>query len=482
MQTRNSRPALFLLPLVIFLLSPLAAQAADLLQVYQQARENDLEYRTERSRFEADVLARELGRARSLPQLNYNYRLSRNDYSSSQQHINLGDVSAVDFQGCSSSPDPLVCLLDGLEGVQISDSYDSTFTAQESSLSLTQVLFDPEVGAERGRGNALALQAAARMAAAEKSLIQRVLDGYLNVLAAVDQKRLAKQLLESISTQQQIAERRYQLGVGKETEVYDAQAAYDMQQTAYETARARETAALRALADITGNRIAAVKPVSKAMPVEPLATESENHWMALALEKNDAIKAAEAGERIAYYEMRGHRLARLPRVNLAARYHERELEGGQGFTPESTTASIGLDVRLPLYQGGAMAAARKQSAHREVQAEENLRLQKRKVETAIANSLMLLDNDVSRYQSRRRAVESSAKSLAITRRAYVEGGSSTLLDLFRAQEKHYEARQKLATVRYDYLRRVFELKRLAGTLSQADIREVNGWLQRDGEQ
>ncbi|HEY9034234.1 MAG TPA: TolC family protein [Pseudomonadales bacterium] len=462
------------LTLVALLVLALPVLSADLLQVYQLARSNDSQHEAAQARFEADVLAGRLGRVRSLPQLNFSYRWMYNDYDSNQQTLTFDGVSTVSFQQCVDSADPLACLLQGLDGVEIAP-LRSTYTSREANLTLTQVLFDPDVSAERQRGNALALKAAAAMTQADRELIMRVVDHYLAVLEAGDQAQLASRQLDSIVAQQQLAEQRFQLGIGRETDVYEAQTAADEQRLAVEAAQTRRRLALLALSGMTGSTLGDVLQVSAAMPVQRLQPQDASHWIALAMARNDAIKIAEAAGQLAQHDMRRHRHSRLPRVLAAANYNERELDGGQAFQPESTTTSIGVEIRLPLYNGGAMSLGKQQAAYREMEARHLLALQKNSVETAIVGQLLLIDHAVNRYQAQQRAVDTSAKSLAITRRAYDQGVGS-LAELFRVQHNHYQAQLKLSQARYDYIRRVCELKQQAGSLSLADIRELNAWL------
>lgn len=452
-----------------------AACSSDLLQVYQWAKNHDLQYKAAQSRFEADVLNKQLGLARSLPQLSYNYRWMRNDYDSNQSTINFTGQSVIKFRECANDPDVLGCLVQGLLGVEINNA-KSRFTSSESNLTLTQVIFDPDVSSERAIGRAIAIKAAAEMSIAEKSLIMRVLEAYLEVLRAADDSQLAQQQLQSIADQQKITQRRFELGVGKETEVYDAQAAYDVQSMAYEATRTRHYVAVYKLSQMTGVAISEIQPLSENILVEMPEPYDMQSWVQQALEHNDGIKVAEATERVAHYEVQKHKLNRLPRVMAAANYNERELKGGQGFQPASSSTAFGIDVRLPLYHGGALYNAKKQAAYQEIEAQDTLSMQRERIETAVVSSLLLIKNEVERYYARRRAAESAMRSLAITQRSYEDGGSS-LLDLFQVQKNYYESRTHLAHARYDYIQRMFELKQLAGSLNVNDIREVNAWFQ-----
>src|SRR5690554_3517577 len=320
----------------------------------------------------------------------------RNDYESNQSSLDLSADSLSNLQHCASDPNPSVCLIQGLAGLEVKET-NSRYTSNESNLTLTQVIYDPEVSSERATGRALAVKAIAEMAMAEKSLILRVLEAYLEVLRASDDKWLAEQQLQSIADQQKITQRRFELGVGKETEVYDAQAAYDVQSMAYEATRTRHYVAVYKLSQMTGVAISEIQPLSENILVEMPEPYDMQSWVQQALEHNDGIKVAEATERVAHYEVQKHKLNRLPRVMAAANYNERELKGGQGFQPASSSTAFGIDVRLPLYHGGALYNAKKQAAYQEIEAQDTLSMQRERVETAVVSSLLLIKNEVERY-------------------------------------------------------------------------------------
>src|SRR5690554_3739081 len=237
----------------------------------------------------------------------------RNDYESNQSSLDLSADSLSNLQHCASDPNPSVCLIQGLAGLEVKET-NSRYTSNESNLTLTQVIYDPEISSERATGRALAVKAIAERAMAEKSLIMRVLEAYLEVLRAADDSKLAEQQLQSITEQQQFIQQRFELGIAKETDAYEAQAAFDAQSLAYAAMRTRYTIALYRLSQITGETIEAVQPLSAHMQVEPLADTDIQDWVNQALARNDAIQVAEALERVAHHEAKKHKLNRLPRV------------------------------------------------------------------------------------------------------------------------------------------------------------------------
>lgn len=444
--------------------------ASDLIELYQWAIKNDLQYQSALSRYKADVLAEDIGKAGVRPHLGYSYRWKKNEYESDTKVLSFNGKANFDFIRCED----FTCLRDRLLGLEYKDTH-AKYTSTESALTLTQSIYDARNISARSKGKVAATKATAEMAAADKDLVVRVVEAYLDVLRAADEKLYTFQQMESIGSQKELAAKRFELGVGKETEVYDTQAAYDMQVTVHEMAKAQHYIALRQLSNITGVEISVVYPVSENMPVEIPYPNEADHWVNLAMNQNDAIQIAEAGEQMANLEMREKKYAHLPIVNFAATYVETELDGGQGFSPAATTKAYGIEVMLPLYQGGAVTAASKQAAYRFESAKQSQLNQKLQIKTGVINLLLIIKTDVKRYYMGLKGVESSTKAYEVTSEAY-KNGSGSLLDLFQAEKNFYQARRDLSSSRYDYLLDIFKLYQLTGTLSLKQLRDYNAWF------
>jgi outer membrane protein len=55
-------------------------------------------------------------------------------------------------------------------------------------------------------------------------------------------------------------------------------------------------------------------------------------------------------------------------------------------------------------------------------------------------------------------------------------GINTNLDVLDATRDLYRAKRDLSSARYDYLLNLLRLKQAAGTLSESDVSQINGWL------
>lgn len=446
----------------------------DLLEVYQAGRQHDGQYQVEQLRFKALLLDEKIARARSLPQLSYHYRWMKNDYRSDQQGVHFPDSFEEQLLACGQSADQLACLVDGLSHVDVY-KLRSKYTSQESNLTLSQVIFDPEVGAERAQGRALTLKAAAEMAAAEKQLILRSLSYYLQYLRAQQEQGLHSRLLADLQEQYISLEQQYRLGVASEEDWLDMQLALDEQQMAYRASQSQWDIAVRRLEQFTAQRIVAIAPISEKLEPSAFDLGKLEYWQHLAVEFNDNIKLAEAAEQIANYELRKHKVNRLPRITVAANYQDRELKGGHAFQPASTSTAYGVDVRLPLYHGGALYYGRRKAAYQQLEAQDKVQWQKQQLTRTVEDMWQVLREYESRFTSYKGRLTIWQDRVKQYEKAY-QNGSKPFATLLQARQKELQSKVQLAELQRQFLLQWFEFKLLVGTLSLEDLKQLNVWL------
>jgi outer membrane protein TolC len=457
---------------IIALLTPLlfsgSVMAVDLLAVYENARVHDAQYQAALMKFKGDVLTLDISQARYRPNINLTYRVSRNDYESDQL-----DVSRLDVSGCID----LACIVNRVNQLN-SEGTHSTYDSQQSALVLVQPIYDASLLADNKKAAAFIKKSQAELHDAEKELIMRVVAHYLELLSALDEQHMLVQQLQAVGQLKALAEKRYQLGVGKELEMYDAQAAYDAINIGSEVAQAKVLAARQQLSNTAGLKITAIHSISEEMPVQRIGEKGLEEWLRQARENNDVLQAARAFEQVSYFDMRSRKNAAIPKFNFAATYAEDDFSGGQGFSPESTIKAYGIEMKWPIYQGGGISASGKQAAYRLEESRERVKQVQQNIEMGVSSLVLAVDADIKRYAAAQRWVQSTSNVEKITRKAF-QNGSGTVLEWFEAQKKLLEASQGLAQVRYDYIEHRISLQRLAGELSVKDVETVNSWLQHN---
>jgi outer membrane protein len=85
-------------------------------------------------------------------------------------------------------------------------------------------------------------------------------------------------------------------------------------------------------------------------------------------------------------------------------------------------------------------------------------------------------SEISRVQALRQSVESNRTALRATQAGF-EVGTQTTVDVLQAQNLLRRAETTYSASRYQYIMNILLLKQAAGTLSDADLEQIDGWLQ-----
>jgi outer membrane protein len=144
-----------------------------------------------------------------------------------------------------------------------------------------------------------------------------------------------------------------------------------------------------------------------------------------------------------------------------------------------TLDTIGVSFSWPLFQGGAVASAVRQSRALYRQAQAAYDSLQRDTERQTRAAFRGIVSGIQRINAARRAVDSGHGAVEASRRN-VEFGTGTEFDLLNAQNNYYTAVRAYSQSRYDYLTSVLTLKEQAGRLSERDLAAVDDMLIETG--
>ncbi len=214
-------------------------------------------------------------------------------------------------------------------------------------------------------------------------------------------------------------------------------------------------------------------PLAFAPPQPP----DPQHWIDAAEQSGLAVALARETEEIARQEWEGRRGARYPTLDLAASYGDASQNNsllGVGY--DTTARSIGLQLQMPLYAGGALSAQAREAAARYEQARQELAETRRQARLDASEVYLRLASGLAQAPAFGQAVVSSETSLAATARG-LETGTRTALDVLNTQQQLYGARRDLVQARHAVILAGLRLKAVVGQLSEEDLAAVNQLLE-----
>ena len=352
----------------------------------------------------------------------------------------------------------------------------ATFHSREYRLNLSQPIFRAEVFAAFQVASADARQAEAQTVAARQDLILRVSQAYFEALLAQDALSYASAEKEAMAHQRESAKGRLQAGLAPITDVHDAEAAL-------QTARSHEIDAQNqladkreALAETTGQRPGTLATLIENLPTVTPEPPDIDAWARTARQQNPAIQAAKAAVDSAHEVIAQNRAGHYPTLDLVGSNTKDDANGsitGPGVRTDNRV--IGLQLNVPIFQGGLINARTREAAYRYEAARQDMEAKQRNVERTTRASYQNVNGGIAKIGAFTQSVAAATESLAAKTQGY-RAGLYTTLDVLNATRDLYRAKRDLAEARYGYGVSLLQLKQAAGTLNDEDLQIVNGWL------
>jgi len=421
------------------LLSPPARAAEDLLSVYTLARQADPVFSAAVAARDAALEAVPQSRAVLLPSIGLGGNVSRDRF------------------------DPR------------NDDPTSYATNQTYSVQLRQSVYQRDRLVQREQADNEALRAEAEFSTAEQELMTRVATAYFVVLGALDNLEFVSADKEAVGRTLDQATQRFEVGLTAITDVHEAQARYDIAVSELINAEKLLDDAREALREITGETHPEIAILQAEIPLVGPEPAEQGPWVETALDQNPALIAAMAATEAARNEIEVQRSGHYPSLDLTADYSYRDNRFGGFQDLERNDSAIGLELNLPLYQGGLVSSRTRQSRHRFTQAQEEQERQRRATERQTRDNYRGVITGISRVKALAQAVVSNETALEAAETG-LEVGTRTTVDVLDAQRELLRARRDHARARYDYLLDTLRLKQAAGILDEPDLEAINALL------
>lgn len=430
------------------LLASLPAAAADLLDIYRAALTSDPVYSAARASWQAGQEKLPQGRAGLLPQASLSASTQYNDRD-------------LDFR----SP--------GTAGSQ------AQYNSNSASVSITQPIYRRQNWIAYDQGKTQVALADAQLASAGQDLILRAAQAYFDVLLARDTVAFAESQKTAIGQQLEQAKRNFEVGNATITDTHEAQARYDLVTAQEIAARNDLEVKNRALEQLIGRAapaLAVLGPRFSPLPPDPSSMEA---WVEQA--RTVGLQVRIAQENLAFFsqDVKRNRGAHHPTLDAFATATESSsgsgVQGGAGT--ETSTKVIGLQLAIPLYQGGIVNSRVREALANEDKARQDLENAVRSAELAARQGYLGVTSGIAQVRALEAALVSNQSSLDSTRLGQ-EVGVRTQVDVLNAQQQLFSARRDLAQARYNYILSLLRLTAATGKLTEADLQRVNAWLEK----
>jgi outer membrane protein len=346
-------------------------------------------------------------------------------------------------------------------------------TAHSLGLNLSQTLWSFQSFSLLKEANFQVAAAEANYQGAQESLLLRVAQAYFGILSAADQLATNIAEREAFSTLLNQAKSRQQTGVGPRSDVDQAQAFYDATEQSVIDARNALDDANLALTEIVGQHVERVAPLREDIPLTSPEPASADDWVSTARQDNFGVRTAQLSMEAASRDISVQRGRGLPTISLTGSGSKLTQDAVLGGN--QTLDTVGVSFNWPLFQGGAIASAVRQSRAQFRESQVSYEAIQRDTERQTRAAFRNIVTGIQRIGAARRAMESSQRAVEAMRRN-VEFGTGTEFELLDAQNNYYTAQRAYNQARYDYLTAVLTLKQLAGRLTEQDLVAIDNLL------
>lgn len=423
-----------------------SAQALSLQQAYEAALKHDPTYRARFYESEAGRENRILGRAALLPNVSANYSYSKNN----------AERDAQDLFGRPTHDTP-------------------KYTSRSAVVQLRQSLFNWGGIVRYRQGKVQAEASEEQLQAATDDVAVRVVTAYLDVLFADDQLALARVQRDQYLENQKVNERLYEKGEGTVTDMLETKARLDLAEAQLVESQDNLKAARETLAGIIGMEPGELdRLVDSFRPTAPSPASFEE-WRKLALENNNQLAAGRLGVENARLDIQRNKAEHLPRLDFIGTYSNSDNETLTNFGQKNLNRSLGVQLTVPIYAGGAVNASTRQAAATYQRARSELDAQSNAILVELQKSHSQVQSSVRKVEALQKAVESGKMLMTATEQS-IKGGVRINLDLLNAQQQLVTSQRDLAQARYGYLVSLVRMHAAAGTLQADLIRQINAYF------
>jgi len=440
-KTQSQLSKLLLKPFAVAALSAMAtANAADLLEIYHAAQSQDPVFASARATQRAGKEKLAQGRALLLPSVNLSANTTFNDNTT--QYRNPAFPSGA-----------------------------SRFNSDSIGVNLVQPLYRQQNRVAYTESGLQVAQTDAQFRSTEQNLILRVAQAYFDVLIAQDGVALAGAQKQAIAEQLEQAKRNFEVGSATITDTHEAQARHDLVSAQEIAAQSNLEIKKRALQQLTNAMPVALNPLGAQFKLESPQPADMEKWVEQAQQRSLQLAVAQAAAQLAEKEVERNRAGHYPTLDLVANYTQSSAGGGS-LTSESRNAALGVQLNVPLYQGGVLNSRSREAEANLDRAKEELENARRTVALQTRQAYLGVVNGIAQVEALQQALKSSETLLEASKLGQ-QVGVRTNLDVLNAQQQLFSTRRDLYQAEYNYLISQLQIKAAAGTLTEEDLAKVN---------
>ena len=306
----------------------------------------------------------------------------------------------------------------------------------------------------------------ATLSAVEGDVFTQAVSAYMNVIRDRSIVELNSNNVRVLQTNLEATRDRFQIGDLTRTDVAQSEARLQLGRSQLATSQGQLTASEATYRQIIGHAPGELAPPPPLPPLPATADEA----VRIALASNPDLISISRQSIAAGYDVRVARASRLPTLSaVGSGTYVNEIGGSIGNLPSTGgQTTVGLNARVPLFQGGLPAARIRQAQAAEGQVQEQVVGTERAVVQAARAAFAAYDAAQKAIQSNTVAVQANELALEGAR-AEQSVGTRTVLDVLNAEQELLNSQVALVTAKRDAYVAGFQLLNAMGQAEAQDL-------------
>ncbi len=437
-----------ILILAAALLAAGPALSADLLAVYREAALQDAEYASAKAQYLAAQERLPQGRALLLPNVNFDAGANYNTLDTEFKNSSIASGNR--------------------------DFHDYNY-----GVSVTQPLYRSQNALTYEQAKIQVRQAQTQLNVAAQDLMTRVAQAYFDVLLARYNLSTIQSQKIAVAQQLEQAKRNFVVGTATITDSREAQARYDLvvaqELGAQNDVEVKNRALERLVGKPVGELAGLITPITLNAP-QPAEMDA---WVEQAYQSSLQIGLAQQSVELAAREIERTSAGHRPTLDAVGSLSQNSANSSaQGVGSEIRALVIGVQLNVPLYQGGAISSQVREAVANRERARQDLENARRTAALQTRQAYLGVTSGLAQVKALQQAVASTQLQLESTKLGQ-EVGVRTAVDVLNAEQQLSIARRDLAQALYNTVLNQLRLKAAVGKLAEADLAEVNAML-KDG--
>jgi outer membrane protein len=423
------------------------AEDFSLREALHMARENDPTYLAARAKLDAAQARHSQSTSYLLPQINLKGTANRYDRRYERTEPLVGDsITRQRYDG---------------------------YNAQ---LTMSQPLYRRANFVGITQANASLRQAEEEALAADQDLLLRLAQAWLDGVSTEDAQAHAESRSVAARRQWDQLEKASQIQLASAPALADARAKSTQAAAERIAAASEREAKLSKLEEIVGPLPGGIFPTLSSSYAPPAPTmRTLDEWLEIVDADNPSVNAARAALFAANSEVDRQRAGHEPTIDLVGNYsYNRQGEGDfPGQSPYKILQySVGIELNIPLFQGGLQSAKVREALALRSQAEQELHGAMRSARSMTRSAWFAWQAGNARQLAGNESMHAAALALHAARVGVTQEVKFDL-DVLEAREQLLDAWTKTQQARYEAVLECLRLKAASGVLSDDDLLDLD---------